>query len=84
MLLGLYVDGEQPKLSREFRYRLEQHLHFCLHPGVGQVSHAGRKGFDAVLGFKKHIRGLVAYVVQVDPQYGAKRLADFYRVTWPF
>lgn len=84
LLLGLYVDSDRPKLSRDFRYRLEQHLHFCLHPRVGPVSHAKQKGFDAVLGFKNHVRGLIAYAVQVDPLYGEMRLVDFNKVAWPF
>ncbi|TKJ80260.1 RNA-directed DNA polymerase [Pseudomonas sp. CFBP13509] len=84
ILLGLYVDSDRPRLSREFRYKLEQHLHFCLHAGVGPVEHAKRRGFDAVFGFRNHVRGLVAYAVQIDPDYGAKRLAEFHKVAWPF
>lgn len=84
ILLGLYVDSDRPRLSREFRYKLEQHLHFCMHPKIGPVLHAKRRGFDAVLGFKNHVRGLIAYAVQVDPAYGAKRLAEFHKVMWPF
>ncbi|GFZ73584.1 Uncharacterized protein ALO70_03693 [Pseudomonas amygdali pv. eriobotryae] len=84
VLLGLYVDTDRPRLSREFRYNLEQHLHFCLHPDVGAVAHSKHRGFDAVLGFRNHVRGLVAYAVQVDPCYGARQLSDFNKVKWPF
>jgi hypothetical protein len=84
VVLGLYVDTSRPRLSREFRSNLEQHLHFCLHPDVGAVAHAKHKGFDAVLGFRNHVRGLVAYATQIDPAYGAKQLADFNKVKWPF
>ncbi|MEX5569372.1 reverse transcriptase family protein, partial [Pseudomonas syringae] len=84
VILGLYVDTERPRLSRDFRYKLEQHLHFCLHDGVGPVEHAKHRGFEAVLGFKNHVRGLIAHAVQVDPEYGARRLADFHKIAWPF
>lgn len=84
VVLGLYVDQSTPRLTREFRSRLEQHLHFCLHPNVGPVAHARRKGFSAVLGFKNHLRGLIAYATQVEPGYGATKLVDFQKVAWPF
>lgn len=83
VLLGLYVDTDRPRLSREFRAKLEQHLHFCLRPDVGAVAHSKRRGFDAVLGFRNHVRGLIAYAIQVDPDYGEKRLTDFNKVVWP-
>ncbi|RMR37940.1 hypothetical protein ALP36_02005 [Pseudomonas syringae pv. coriandricola] len=83
VLLGLYVDTDRPRLSREFRYKLEQHLHFCLRPDVGAVAHSKRRGFDAVLGFRNHVRGLIAFAIQVDPDYGAKRLSEFNEVVWP-
>lgn len=38
ILLGLYVDTDRPRLFRVFRYKLEQHLHFCLHAGVGPLN----------------------------------------------
>nr|WP_255631195.1 reverse transcriptase domain-containing protein [Caballeronia sp. dw_19] len=84
VVLGLYVDQSTPRLTCEFRSRLEQHLHFCLHPDVGPVAHARRKGFSAVLGFKNHLRGLIAYATQVEPGFGARKLIDFQKVAWPF
>lgn len=84
VVLGLYVDTDRPRLSRDFRFNLEQHLHFCLHPSVGPVAHAKHKGFDAVLGFRNHVRGLIAYAIQIDPAYGSKKLAAFDRIKWPF
>ncbi|CAH2917312.1 MAG: hypothetical protein CPSOU_3016 [uncultured Paraburkholderia sp.] len=84
IVLGLNVDQSTPRLCREYRSRLEQHLHFCLHPEVGPVIHARRKNFSAVLGFKNHLRGLIAYAAQVEPTFGAQKLAEFQRIPWPF
>ncbi|WP_408296476.1 reverse transcriptase family protein [Paraburkholderia sediminicola] len=63
VVLGLYVDQGTPRLTREFRSRLEQHLHFCLHPDVGPVAHARKRGFSAVLGFKHHLSRPVKYLM---------------------
>lgn len=83
VVLGLYVDQATPRLSREFRTRLEQHLFFCLHDDVGPVAHARHRKFSAVLGFKNHLRGLIAYATQIEPPYGAARLAEFQQISWP-
>jgi RNA-directed DNA polymerase len=83
VVLGLLVDGPLPRLQREFRSRLQQHLYYCLSSKVGPVEHARARKFAAVLGFKNHLRGLIAYAAQVEPEFGAECLSQFEAIKWP-
>ena len=44
IVLGLLVDGNTPRLTREFRARLRQHIHYLCHPDIGPVRHAAARG----------------------------------------
>ena len=83
LLLGLLIDGESPRLTREFRARLRQHLYYLAHPRIGPAHHAGKRGFSAVLGLRHHIEGLIAFAAQVDPSYAAACADEFRKVAWP-
>jgi hypothetical protein len=69
LVLGILVDGERPKLSREFRRRLEWHIRHCAND---PSAHAQAKGFESVLGLKNHVEGLLAFARSVDPDYASK------------
>lgn len=84
IVLGLIVDGEKPRLPREFKARLRQHLHFLTHPSVGPALHAAHRGFASIIGLRHHIAGLIEYAASVDPAYGALCRSQFTRVQWPF
>lgn len=84
VVLGLIVNGPVPKLSKSFKSNLLQHLHFCNHESVGPVIHAKHKGFDSVIGFKNHLKGLIAYAIQIDTKFGNTMLAKFKKISWPF
>jgi RNA-directed DNA polymerase len=76
LVLGLLVDGPKPRLSREFRAILRQHIYFLRHPQVGAVRHADRRGFASVLGMKNHIEGLIAFAGQIDQVFAEKCRRD--------
>lgn len=80
VVLGMLVDGNQPRLTREFRKRLEQHLH-GLHK-FGIVCHATTRGFKSVFAMKSHIAGLIAYAAQVEPSLGARYATSFNKLSW--
>ena len=69
LLLGLLVDGQSPKLSREFRSTLRMHLHYVTHPDFGPAQHAKRRGFSSVEGLRQHLLGLIAFAKQIDPYF---------------
>lgn len=84
VVLGVLVDGRDPKLTREFRASLRQHLYYLSHPNVGPVLHARRRGFSSVTGLKNHLFGLAGYAAQIEPTYGQKIISELKKVQWPF
>ena len=83
IVLGLNIDSETPRLPREFKENLRQHLHFLLRPDIGPVLHARAKGFASALGLKHHLQGLVSFARQIEPEYGRKCADDLKSVQWP-
>jgi RNA-directed DNA polymerase len=70
LVLGLLVDGEQARLSRAYRTRIETHLR-----GIelfGLAGHAATRHFASVWGMVRHVEGLVAHAFAVDQVYGAQ------------
>jgi len=83
IVLGLVVNGEEPKLSKSFKSNLLQHLHFCTRVDVGPVEHAKHKKFDSVIGFRNHLKGLISYSLQIELKFGNKALSQFNKIQWP-
>ncbi len=84
IVLGLLVDGKEPKLSREFRAKLRQHIHYLTHPSFGPAAHAKKRGFTSVEGMRNHIEGLVAYAHDIDSVFAATCRATLKDIKWPF
>jgi len=83
-VLGLLVDRDTPRLSREFRAKLRQHIYFITHPDVGPVEHARNRGFTSVFGLRNHVEGLIAYASQINKKYGNECKNKLKGVKWPF
>ncbi len=83
IVLGLLVDGSEPRLSKQYRNRLRQHLHFLTRPDVGPAKHAAAKGFSSVYGLQNHVRGLIAHATQVDPGFARNCWHQFNTIDWP-
>ena len=64
MVLGLLVDGEAPRLSKEIFKRIDRHLHAAAKYGISEV--AKHEKFDSPIGFYNHLSGLIAFVKDVD------------------
>jgi RNA-directed DNA polymerase len=71
VVLGLLVDGPEPRISRETYKRIDRHLHAAKKYGLEAT--ALHEGFDSAFGFHNHLAGLVRFVHDVD----LKRWADF-------
>ncbi|MDQ7733648.1 reverse transcriptase family protein [Halomonas sp. SpR1] len=65
-VLGLLVDGDLPRLSKETYKRIDRHLYAIKKYGITAVSNYEK--FDTPLGFYNHLAGLVAFVKDVDIQ----------------
>jgi RNA-directed DNA polymerase len=83
VVLGLLVDGPKPKLLRDFKAMMRQHLYYLLHPAVGPVLHARARGFTSVIGLRNHLFGLASFAKQIEPAYGARVQNDLETVNWP-
>ena len=81
VVLGLNVDGAFPRLSREFRDKLRQHIYYI--EKFGPIEHMKRRDFDTILGMKSHIRGLIDFANMVDPAYARSMLERFNNIKWP-
>jgi len=73
IVLGLLVDRNKVRLTKQFRYRLECHLYYC---AKDPVTHAKIRRFNSILGLKNYVNGLLAYARQVDPEYVEKILKN--------
>tara|TARA_R110001606_G_scaffold367790_1_gene523456 strand:+ start:6773 stop:7906 length:1134 start_codon:yes stop_codon:yes gene_type:complete len=82
IVLGLNVDGATPRLQKEFKDRIRQHLYYL--KKVGPVEHVLERGFDSIWGFKSHLRGLIDYAKMIEPQYAERMLKEFNSIEWPF
>ncbi len=64
LVLGLLVDGEKPRLSKESYRRIDRHLYAASEHGLEET--AAHEHFDSAFGFHNHLSGLVAFVKDVD------------------
>jgi hypothetical protein len=81
VVLGLLVDRERPRLTRDFRERLELHVYHLVKRGP--VSHLEQRGFHSIGGMREHIYGLLTYANHVEPAFAAPLLVAFQSVAWP-
>ncbi len=82
VLLGVLVDREKPRLTREFRNNVETHLFALANPRVGAAAHKAKRGFASTIGMRRHIEGLIAFAHQVDEDYGAPLYGQLNAVDW--
>lgn len=67
IVLGLLVDQDQPRLTREFRNKLNMHIWAI--GKFGFAKHAHHLGFKSLWGFQRHLEGLIAYSKMVQPEF---------------
>ena len=83
IVLGLLVDDKRPRLTRDFKAKMRQHIHFLSRTDVGPIGHARARGFASVVGLKHHIWGLVSFARQIEPEYGASLAKNLSDIDWP-
>lgn len=69
IVLGLLVDGPEPRLTRSFRNNLDTHLYALTKTGIGVAGHRKARKFASTIGMRRHITGLVAYAHHIEPEY---------------
>ena len=83
VVLGLLVDGEEPRLPRKFKETMRRHLHYLGRADIGPVAHARARGFASTIGLRHHIEGLLSFAKQIEPLYAAECKRKFASVDWP-
>jgi RNA-directed DNA polymerase len=81
IVLGLLVNGDEPRLTKEFRSSLRQHLYYMNR--LGPRAHAVKRGFDTISGLYNHVLGLINYAKMVEPEYARHARSLFEQVDWP-
>ena len=84
IVLGLLVNGTEVRLSREFRAKMRQHIHYLTHPNIGPARHAEKREFTSIEGMRNHIEGLIAFAHDIDPGFAASCRIKLKDVRWPF
>lgn len=80
VVLGILVDRDQPRLSRDFRDRLRQHLYYLETRGI--MAHVEARRFDSAGGLYRHLRGLIDYANMVDQPYAHQQLLRLQALPW--
>ena len=81
VVLGLLVDAERPRLTKDFRDKVRLHLYYS--KKFGPQEHANGREFETVIGLKNHLLGLISYATSVDEIWAKARLEEFYEIDWP-
>ena len=64
VVLGLLVDREKPRLTKEGRKRIDRNLYSIEKHGITAVTE--HDGFDSAYGFFNHVSGFLSFVHDVD------------------
>ncbi|MFZ1991965.1 MAG: reverse transcriptase family protein [Alphaproteobacteria bacterium] len=83
IVLGLLVDRGEPRLTREFKSRIRQHIYYLRHAEIGPALHAVHRGFASTYSLKDHVLGLVRFARHVDPKFAQHCEDQLAAVSWP-
>jgi RNA-directed DNA polymerase len=80
VVTGLLVSGQEPRLLRKYKETISLHLYHAKSKGIPQ--HCTWRKFDSLLGFREHLKGLIAYAEHVEPAFGHKCRTEFNALPW--
>ena len=83
LVLGLQVDGPEPRLTKAFRDNLETHLYALTAAHLGPDAHRRARGFASIVGMRRHIGGLLAFAHHVEKTYGQSQYSRWNSIVWP-
>lgn len=81
IVLGLNVEGPEPKLRRKFKDNLRLQLYYL--DKVGPAEHAKSREFDTIWGMRAHVRGLIDFANMIEPVFAKGMLERYKQVDWP-
>ncbi|WP_108126734.1 reverse transcriptase family protein [Saccharospirillum mangrovi] len=82
IILGILVDSTNPRLSKEYKDQIRQHLYYLCSQEHGPSKHAEARKLSVSTLFH-HVRGKIAWAKKVEPEFGALCLEKFESISWP-
>jgi RNA-directed DNA polymerase len=82
LVLGLLIDGETPRISKEMYKRIDRNLYAINKFGLNET--AAYEGFESVYGFYNHLSGLLSFVKDVDSKRWEIFNSKFMAIKTPF
>jgi RNA-directed DNA polymerase len=82
IVLGAIVNGSEPRLPKEDKDLLRQHLYYLTNPIYGPSKHTLRRKMS-ISTLYHHVRGKIAWAEQIEPLFGKDCLDKFNSVRWP-
>lgn len=80
ILTGLVVNGNTPSIPKELRDTIKMHLYYCKKLGI--PTHCRNREFRSVIGFRRHLYGLIMYVSSITPEHGKRFMAQYSELPW--
>ena len=81
IVLGLNIEGEMPRLQKNYKDKIRQHLYYLRKFGIEE--HVTNRGFNSIWGFKLHLKGMIDYAKMIDEEYAQKCYKSFFELDWP-
>jgi RNA-directed DNA polymerase len=82
IVLGMLVDSHRPRLPKEDKDAIRQHLFYLTNDKHGLAAHAKARKMS-ISSLYHHLRGKIAWAVQVEPDLGNYYLQQFNKIDWP-
>ena len=82
IVLGLMVDDNRPRLTREYRNKLRLHAHILGAKGIAPSEHAKNLRFRSVLSLRRHIEGKIVHARRVEPVWADAIAGQLKTVDW--
>lgn len=83
VVLGLAVQDDIPRLTRDFRNTLRARIHYLARFFSKGTAPHDMLGFDSMLGLQRHVFGLAYFAIGIEPEWGRARLAELKALPWP-
>lgn len=80
ILTGLVVNGDMPSIPKELRDTVKMHLYYCKKLGI--PAHCRNRDFRSVIGFKRHLYGLIMYVNSISAEHGRRFMDQYSELPW--
>lgn len=80
IVTGLVVNGDTPTIPKELRDTIKMHLYYCKKLGI--PTHCRNREFRSVIGFRRHLYGLIMYVSSISPEHGKRFMAQYSELPW--